>query len=103
MFGPRELYLLQKTILFLLLVFFVFLMRGCCRDVFKTSLKDFSTFLSLCPLPVKLALYFFDLLLYSSSVGKIMCNLKATSFCIPKIEGKWLVNISGCQLVYCKL
>ena len=32
---------------------FVFLIQDCCRDIFKASLKDFSTFLSLCPLPVK--------------------------------------------------
>ena len=38
---------------------------------------------------IKQALYFFDLLLNFSSVEQILRNLKATPFCIPKIEGNW--------------
>ena len=45
--------LTTKTTLFLLLVLFVSLMRDYCHDIFKVPLKDFSTFLSLCSLPIK--------------------------------------------------
>ena len=72
-FGPTG--LLQKTTLLLLLEFFIFLMRDCCRDLLKKHLgKVFSTFLDLCPLPIKQALYSFDLSLYLSSVEQILSN-----------------------------
>ena len=79
--------LTTKTTLFLLLVLFVSVMRECCRDIFKASLKYFLTLLSLCPLPIKSALYSFKLLLNSASVEQILPNLKGTRFCFPKIEG----------------